>query len=56
MSQPVERGHCEKDDGLRKCCGTPQLTPHAAACPTTPAMREAIDIHELLYRHETEAT
>jgi hypothetical protein len=56
MSQPVDRGHCEEDDGLRECCGTRQLAPHAAGCPMTPSMREAIDIHELMYWHETEAT
>lgn len=49
------REPCEEDAGLRGCCGTPQLGPHANDCPKPPALREGMLDHERMYWHETEA-
>jgi hypothetical protein len=49
------REPCEDHDGgMRACCSTRQLGPHAGGCPKSPAFQEAMLDHERMYRHETE--
>ena len=49
-----DREPCDHDDGLRKCCGTRQLGPHAEDCRLTPSARDGMLDHERMYWHETE--
>jgi len=49
------REPCEDDDGgLRACCGTRQLGPHAGSCPRPPSSQDGMLDHEQMYWHETE--
>lgn len=49
------REPCEDhDSGMRACCGTRQLGPHAENCPKPESFREAMLDHERMYSHETE--
>jgi hypothetical protein len=49
------REPCEDhDEGMRACCGTRQLGPHAGDCPKSAAFQGAMLDHERMYSHETE--
>jgi hypothetical protein len=49
------REPCEDHDGgMRACCGTRQLGPHAENCPKPPLFQQAMLDHERMYSHETE--
>jgi hypothetical protein len=49
------REPCEDDDGgMRACCGTRQLGPHAENCPRPPSFRDALADHEQMYSHRME--
>lgn len=48
------REPCEDHKGLRRCCGTRQLGPHADDCRLSPSMQDAMADHERMFRHESE--
>lgn len=49
------REPCECDDGgMRACCGTRQLGPHAETCLKPPSFRDGMLDHERMFVHECE--
>jgi hypothetical protein len=51
------REPCEDHDGgMRACCGTRQLGPHAGTCPKPASFQDGMLDHERTYSHETEVS
>jgi hypothetical protein len=51
------REPCEEDDGgMRGCCGSRQLGPHAETCPKPPSLQDGMLDHERMFVHECEVS
>ncbi len=51
------REPCEDHDpGMRACCGTRQLGPHAETRPKPASIRDGMLDHERMYVHECEVS
>ncbi len=51
------REPCDCDDGgMRGCCGTRQLGPHAENCLKPPSFQDGMLDHERMYVHECEVS
>jgi hypothetical protein len=51
---PGDREPCDMGHGLRACCSTRQLGPHAGDCPKPDSFQAGMLDHEAMFRHETE--